>query len=226
MISPHLSPDTLAFLAELVENNNTAWFQANRNRYEQHVKKPFEAVVAAVQDELRALDPTLPLAKPGQLIFRINRDIRFSKDKSPYKTNIAAYFCAGGRKSSLPGFYFEVRADRLWCGGGLYELGTEELRRVRQEIRYNLPEFAALVADPAFVGHYGQMLGERNKTLPADMREDAALQPLLYNKQFYFAHTYEPAITTTPALVPSLVESYRIAQPLIGFLARAITPTE
>lgn len=115
------TPDFFRFFEELSENNHRDWFDANRQRYEDEVKKPFRALVEALVLRLHDLEPNWVL-DAGQCIFRINRDVRFSKDKRPYKEHVSAAFSKWGKKSAYPGYYFQINHHQLMVGGGAYFL--------------------------------------------------------------------------------------------------------
>lgn len=181
------SQDFLDFFAELTQHNHKEWFDANKKRYEQSVKKPFEAFVGWLIGEVQQWDPRVQ-QQPKDAIFRINRDVRFSADKTPYKTNRSAFISQAGRKSTLPGHYIQLGADSLWVGGGLYEPTKEQLAAIRSNLSAEPTALDAPRLHPDFVRCYGEIKGARNKVLPADLKAAAATQPLLYHKQWYFMH--------------------------------------
>ncbi len=197
------SPDFLQFYRDLAAHNDRDWFHANKARYEQQVKRPFEMFVDACITEMRRKDPSLTL-ETKDAIFRINRDVRFSKDKTPYKLCSSAVIARGGKKdTTTPGIYLELGPEKMAVYGGVYMPDKHQLGAIRNHIALNLERFSSLLNDPGFSSIYGTVHGERNKLLPKELQEAAKKQPLLFNKAFYF-YTQMPA---EEILSPTLVET-------------------
>jgi uncharacterized protein (TIGR02453 family) len=206
------------FFKELARNNNKEWFDANRKRYEQNVKKPFAAFVLELIKRVHTLDKQVHI-EPKDAIFRINRDIRFSKDKTPYKLSCSAIISPGGRKDhSTPGLYFELGPEHVAIYGGRYQPEPEDLRMVRAHIAGNLKKFKTLREDKTFMKLFGSIQGERNKVLPAELKAAAEKEPLLYNKQIYWAAELPAKLVTDPKLADILMDHYRAMRPLNEFL--------
>ena len=150
-----LQASTLKFLKDLKKNNNKPWFDANRKRYED-AKTDFANFIQTVIDRHGKKDKTISGIKAKDCLFRINRDIRFSKDKSPYKTNFGASINRGGRKAfATAGYYFHLEPGNCFVGGGLYQPMPDVLKKVRQEIDYNLAEFKKITGGKKFKSLYG-----------------------------------------------------------------------
>lgn len=217
-----LDQSALDFLRDLAENNDREWFHAQKSRYEQALKKPFEAFVGALIEQVQAVDPSV-LITPRQAVFRIYRDTRFSADKAPYKTHASAIILPfGTRSKEYPGFYVHLEAEKLMLGGGAYFLEKESLKKVREAIAEDSESFMELVESPSFVKHYGKVLGEQNKRLPAEFQEMARAVPLIANKQFYYMAEL-PAGDALGAQAISKALNYCLAgKPLTDFLAQAI----
>ena len=216
------SPAYLNFFQELTQNNNREWFHANKKTYEKEVKEPFKAFVQTLIDKAEKIDPEIGI-DPKDAIFRINRDIRFSKDKSPYKLNNSAIISATGKKekSKPGGFYIELSADHARVYQGAYMLEKEPLLRVRELIAEHGDEFTKLLADKNFVKTYGEIRGDKHKRLPADLKKAAVNQPLIFNKQFYY-YTEMPAKSITQDdFADKIIEAYKIGKPVADFLGRA-----
>lgn len=203
---------------DLAGNNNKDWFDANRARYESMVKKPFERFTEEMVKRVAALDPKVRI-EPKEAIFRINRDVRFSKDKTPYKLNRSAIISAAGKKDhGIPGIYFELGPENVRIYGGAYMPGKDELQRIRTHIAANLAKFRHLREDPAFVQHFLHVQGERNKRLPPEFVQAAVKEPLLFNKQFYYGAEL-PSKTVASAELPDiLMAHYRAMAPMNKFL--------
>lgn len=212
-----------AFFQELSKNNTRVWFDSNRKRYEEHVKQPFAAFVEVMIGLIRADDPEVAITAKDA-IFRINRDIRFSKEKSPYKTHMAANVSKEGRKSKeWPGFYFQFSADRVTVGGGTYMTEPPALYKIRKTIIKDLPSFKKLVKAKSFTSRYGSLKGERNKVLPLEFRQWAREEPLVANKQFYFMSDLDASVLLGKTLTDRLMSYYRAGSDVNAFLRSAIT---
>ncbi|MEK6152815.1 DUF2461 domain-containing protein [Flavobacteriaceae bacterium 3-367] len=172
------------FFQELTENNSTAWFHAHKKRYEEVAKGPFLELLNRLLPTLTEWDHRiLPDAKKA--LFRINRDIRFSKDKSPYHLILKAGFSPNGKKSVLPGYYLGIDAHHIHVGGGLFMVQSPELKKIRTYIAENTPAFLNLMGSENFRQHFGALKGEKAKRLDKDLLPVADKTPLIYNKQFY-----------------------------------------
>jgi len=141
---------TIQFLKDLKKNNNKPWFDLNRKRYEE-AKTDFANFVQQVIDAHSKKDKTISALKAKDCMFRINRDVRFSKDKSPYKTNFGASINKGGKKAfSTAGYYFHLEPGQCFVGGGIYQPMPDELKKVRQEIDYNFKDFTKIIQSKKF----------------------------------------------------------------------------
>lgn len=216
------TPDFNKFFIELAPNNNKEWFDANRKRYELSVKEPFEAFVAEVITQVAKVDPKVTIT-PREAIFRINRDVRFSKDKAPYKSRMSAVVASGGRKDhSSGGIYFEIGPENVAFYGGQYMPDKDQLQRIREHIAANLAQFKKLRTAKAFVEHFAEIQGEKNKIVPKEFKEALTKEPLIANKQFYFMAELPPKTVTSPKLVDLLMEHYVAMKPMNDFLAAAL----
>lgn len=219
-----LQPSTLAFLTDLRANNSKAWFDANRPAYEA-ARADFLQLVARVIDGLNEVDPALAESNlvPKSCVFRINRDVRFSADKSPYKTNFGAWFNAGGKALSTAGYYIQVAPGDSFVAGGMYLPEPSVLATIRQEIDYNLPAFEALLEQPAFRQYFAG-LGQEHalQRPPKGYDADNPALPYLKLKSFTASHSLADAQLTTPPLLDTVLGAFRGLQPLVAFLNRAL----
>mgnify|MGYP000851812922 FL=1 len=220
-MSTYLSDNYAKFFMDLAPNNNSEWFNINRKRYENDVKIPFQKLVGDLVQKLAEVDNNLTGLKPSDCIFRINRDIRFSKDKTPYKLQMSAAIAPGGRKNmSYPGFYFEATPEGINIYGGVYMAEKQQLENLRNHIAANLKKFETLLNETAFKSHYnGEILGEKQSRLAPELKEAAAKQPLLFNKQFYFKASLDESVLTKDNLPEILCEYFVAARPVSRFLA-------
>jgi len=214
--------DALDFFAELEMNNERPWFEKNKKRYETSVKQPMEAFAAEMIARMQAIDPSITML-PKEAVFRIYRDTRFSKDKTPYKTNAGLAISSGGKGDhSKSGVYFHLDARSMGVASGCYRPEPTEIPAIRTHIASHLAEFAKLLDDPRFKSTYGTVAGEKNKLLPAEFREAAVKQPLLFNKQFYFWAEHDGTEALREDIPDFVMEHVSAAEPMNAFLARAL----
>jgi uncharacterized protein (TIGR02453 family) len=212
----------LDFFAALQNNNSKEWFDANRTSYEKCVKEPFKLFVSEMIARISALDSNIRV-EPKECIYRINRDIRFSKDKTPYKTNVSANIGVGGRKNMVhPGVYIELSAHDLRIYSGVYMPEKDQLHRIRTSIDTNLSEFQSLISDKKFVKNFGEIRGEANKIIPKEFREAFEKEPLIANKQFYFFKKYDAQSILESDLVDKFMADYKTAKPLMHFFSDSL----
>lgn len=215
---PGFPPETLQFLKDLKVNNNREWFQANKSVYDEKVKAPMIELVLALGEELRDFGTDLVTA-PDKAIYRIYRDVRFSKDKSPYKTHVAAVFSVRGLdKHAGAGLYFHFSPDELLAGGGIYMPGSQQLLAIRQSIAAEHEELRGIVKNRTFKRYFGEMSGARLKRSPKGFAPDHPAADLLLYKQFLAGDQLDPAIIETPKLYKELVKRFRAIEPFIVFL--------
>jgi uncharacterized protein (TIGR02453 family) len=216
------TPAFFKFFEQLSKHNNKEWFDANRPTYEKEVKAPFKAFVGKVLTELAKDQPDI-LKDPAKAIFRINRDIRFSKDKSPYKNHVGAIFSRTGTKDTRPGYYLYLGAEEIFIGGGMYEVDKEKLEKIRQEIFYNKDAFKKIINDKAFKSLYGTVKGEQNKILTPEYKEFAKEQPLIANKQFYYMASLSKEDVLKKDFDKTVLKHFKAAAKFNEFMDQAIS---
>lgn len=210
--------DFIRFFIELAPNNNKDWFDKNRSRYEQVVREPFKAFVQHMIDLISKKNPEFRDLEPKDCIFRINRDIRFSKDKTPYKTMVSAVIAPEGKKSkAINGVYFELTPEHVRVYGGVYDVDREDIMAIREGIAENQEEFKKLYNDPGFRKVYGTILGDKNKVIPKELKEDAEKEPLIYNKQWYFYTEFKPEQILKDDLDKKIIDCFRVGKPIEDF---------
>lgn len=219
--------NALQFLYELSQNNNRDWFEKNKKRYEADLKKPFEALVGAVIERVLRFEPAFGPITPKDSIFRIYRDTRFSKDKSPYKAHVSASFTPKGIKlsgeaMSYPGYYLHLEFGALWIGGGAYFLDKEPLRKVRAAIAQDPAALHKLLNAKDFTEKYGALRGETNKVMPPEFKEAAKAEPLLFQKQFYFMAELDPENALRPDFADFVAAHFEAGKPLNDYFRAAI----
>jgi uncharacterized protein (TIGR02453 family) len=217
----YFSPAFLQFFKDLSADNSKEWFDANRKTYEQEVKKPFQSFVDEMITRIKKHEPEIDI-KPADAITRINKDIRFSKDKTPYNTHVAANISAYGKKDkSYPGFFFQLSPEKISIFGGAYMLEPPTLEKLRRHIAKNLPAFRKAYEDKKFKEVYGSIAGEQQKRLPEEFKELAEKEPLIANKQFYYSASLPSKLVTSPDLPEKLMECYVAGKKLNEFLRQA-----
>lgn len=191
-MSAYFTKEFIDFFKELTVNNHKDWFDKNRKRYIQHVKDPFYGFVSDLITEVRKEDDRVNLMVKDA-VFRINKDIRFSKDKWPYKLHVASVVSRGGRKNmQIPGIYVHLGIGGCSFGGGSYMPDKERLALIRQKIASNPKAFESLVQETRFQKRFGGLKNaDRNKVLPKEWKEVAQEHPILFNKQFYYMQDYD-----------------------------------
>jgi len=195
--------DFYEFFIELTHNNHKTWFDENRSTYEKIIKPEFYSFLEELLAGMQRKNPVFEdITDIKSCIFRINKDIRFSKDKSPYKTFCSAALQVGGRKKMFPGgLYIEMGPENCALYSGIYMPEKEDLYKIRQAISMNLEEFAKAISTYPFKKNFGEVQGDKNKVLPTELKEAAAQQALIYYKQFYVVHTFEPEESMQPDFV-------------------------
>ncbi len=218
----YFEKDFLDFFIELSQNNHKDWFDENRKRYEQIVKDPFKKFVGDFAAYLSQYDPLIEL-EPKNLIFRINRNIRFAKDKRPYKTFVSAVVAKGGKKDkSTAGFYFELSPDGIGVYGGAWSPDKTQLEDIRFYIANHLSEFQKLIADKDYIKHFGSLKGDKNVRIPKELQAAVEKEPLIANKQFFHTNKLTAKIITSDDLIQKLEEQYLAMKPINSFLNKAL----
>jgi uncharacterized protein (TIGR02453 family) len=215
------TPKTLSFLRTLKRNNNREWFHANRTNYEAHVRAPMLAVIERLGNEFPKFAPELT-ADPKISLFRPWRDTRFSDDKTPLKTHVAATFPyrALGRMNGA-GMYFEVAPTWVWIGGGLYSPDTAQLHALREHIAANHRRLDA-IARAAGLKRLGGLQGDRITRVPRGFAKDHPAAHYLQFKQFLGFREEAAAFATRPDFYRQLVTTLKALTPLVRFLNEPI----
>ena len=216
-----LQTSTFKFLSGLAKNNNKPWFEANRDAYEA-AKADFEQMVTGILAGLGETEPGFKEQKASSCVFRIYRDVRFSKDKSPYKPNFGAYFSKGGKKFNGAGYYLHLEPGKTFAGGGLWMPEAPLLKAVRQEIDYNLADFKKIIDDKKFKKVYPRIEGEQLKKMPQGYDESNPAGDYLKLKSFVGTHQIGEDVLTSKKAVAKCLEAYDTLRPFIDFLNRSL----
>lgn len=223
MFVSYFTDETIEFLSDLRDNNKKEWFHANKKIYEKHVKNPFKEFVTELLFRIQEFDKDLEL-EAKDAIFRINRDIRFSKDKSPYKTWISANM-NHKVKRTIPnsvGYYVHIDPEYVQIGGGSYHIDKHGTQAVRTAIMEQHDEFKAIIAEKNFKKIYGEVQGAKNKRIPAEFKELHEIQPLIANKSFYYMMKQDVDNIKQNNFIEMVAEYHRIGNRLNEFLKEAM----
>jgi uncharacterized protein (TIGR02453 family) len=215
---PRFTNESLTFLRALKRNNNREWFQARRDRYEQHVRGPMIDVIEQLAADFRSFAPEI-VASPKTSLYRIYRDTRFSEDKTPLKTRISASF----RWRDLPkgeaaGFYLEVDPGWVWMGGGFYAPETAHLVPIREHIARTHPRLHRIARAAAFTRAVGALDGERLARVPRGYAKDHPAAAYLRHRSFLAGREFPPELASSPKFYPTLLATYKAILPLVRFL--------
>jgi len=220
-----LAASTLQFLKALDKNNNKAWFDAHKKQYDA-AKQDFAALTQKVITQFGKKDPAIALLQPKECLFRINRDVRFSKNKSPYKNNMGASIKAGGKISLAAGYYIHLEpGGKSFVGGGLYVPEAAIVGKIRQEIDYNYTEFLKIVENKRFVTQYGGLDFSEGMSLvrePKGYEKDNPAIKYLKLKSWIATSPLSDTALQDKNLATQLTKAFEYLQPLISFLNEAL----
>jgi uncharacterized protein (TIGR02453 family) len=216
--APRFRAEMLRFLRALKRNNRREWFNAHREDYETSVRQPMTAIVERLADDFRDFAPEL-VASPKVSMYRIYRDTRFSENKAPYKTHIAAVFPTRGLlKHEGAGVYFHVSPEEVWVGGGMYAPQPPQLHAVREHIAANVKQLRAIVESPGFVRRVGRLEGEKLQRVPRGFPKDHEAAEYLKYRQFIAGAEFPSTFATSPTFYRTLLDVFRRVLPLARFL--------
>lgn len=219
-----LKKSTLQFLKSLDKNNNKPWFEAHRNDYDM-AKADFAAFVQALIDGFGKKDSSIKNLVAKDCMFRINRDVRFSKNKAPYKNNFGASINKSGKAGPCAGYYFHLQPGAAFTGGGMWMPLPEDLKKIRQEIDYNLKDFRKIIGAPKFKSLYGGLSDEpefRLSRVPKGYEPDNEAADLLKYKSYVATLNWTDKDLLSPDLVKKTIAAFETLRPLIDFINQSI----
>lgn len=219
-----ITKTTLQFLKQLEKNNNKPWFDEHRKEYES-AKKDFLQLTEKILIELSDIDAEVAHLAPKDCVFRINRDVRFSKNKSPYKTNMGMSIAKGGKKGIFAGYYFHLEPGKSFVGGGLYMPMANEINKVRQEIDYCSDEWTGILKNKNFKRIYGDLERSSDISLSRPPKGYDASHNCINDlklKSWIATKEIKDELLTTPQLSKTIIESFEALQPLLQFINRSI----
>jgi uncharacterized protein (TIGR02453 family) len=215
---------TIKFLKDLKKNNTKEWFDANRKAYD-NAKTDFLQLIQQAIDVHAKKDEDIQALLAKDCVFRINRDVRFSKDKSPYKNNFGASINRAGKKSIYAGYYFHCQPGESFVGGGLWMPMPGELKKVRQEIDYSFDEFDKIIRNKKFTTVYKELYKDKEVSLsrpPKGYDDTNPAIEFIKLKSYLAMQPLTDADLTDKGLLKKITTSFEALQPLIKFINRGI----
>lgn len=220
--APRFPPDAVRFLRSLKRHNDREWFRARRDRFDRLLHAPMVAVIERLAIDLRQFLPEL-IASPRVSMYRIYRDTRFSADKTPLKTHVAAVFPFRGLpRHQGPGLYFEVACTWVYAGGGIYMPEPGELQRIREHLADNHARFRRVVSSSAFTRMFGEVEGEKLTRVPRGYAADHPAAEWLKHRQFLAGREWPASFASSPRFYPELLNTFRTLAPMIRFLGEPL----
>jgi uncharacterized protein (TIGR02453 family) len=218
-----LQKTTIKFLTDLQKNNNRPWFELHRKIYEA-AKADHQNMVTELIPAIAKFDEPLGNLKAKECTFRINRDVRFSKNKSPYKNNMAAYFSRGGKKASVAGYYFHCEPGKSYAAGGFYSPMPPELAKIRQEIDYSFDEWKKIIANKKFKSCFPEGIDGIESLVrpPKGYDENNPAIEYLKMKHFIVSKPISDAALQSKTLVKDIAKIFETIKPMIDFLNRSV----
>lgn len=212
-----LQQSTLDFLKNLDENNTREWFQDNKENYEKALAD-FTIFATDILDGLKIIQPNLLHTDIKKCLLRIYRDVRFSKDKSPYKNYFAAGFGPGGRSSGLVDFYLQISPEKSFLGAGMWQPSPENLAKFRQEIDYKPNALKSIIFEPNFKAKFSEIYGEQLKTKPKGYAIDHPEIELLKYKELFFMTKYSDSDLCSSKITSQIIADCMLLKPYQDYI--------
>lgn len=209
------------FLIDLQFNNNKIWFKENQDRY-QKAKAGFEEFIEILLPKVSLLDESIDVTSSKECIFRIFRDVRFSKNKEPYKKNFGSFISKGGRKSPYAGYYIHIEPDKSFIGGGIYMPESKILNAIRTEIYEKTEEYKNIINTSTFKKYFPEIYGDRLKMSPKGFPKDFEDIDLLKHKHYAVAYNVKDSFWNATDVIENLINIFHVQYPFINFLNRAV----
>lgn len=218
-------PDKLIFdfLKTLKKNNNREWFQQNKSQFEA-ARNKFETLVNLLIGEVSKIDKNITSLNSKDCTFRIYRDVRFAKDKSPYKTNFGAFIAKGGKNSGNAGYYIHIEPGSCFLGGGIYMPPANILKAVRTEILENTEDFKAIIHNKLFIEEFGNITDDNPlKSPPRGFPADFPDIDLLKYRNYTVIKYLSDKFLLSDTLIEEIINTFRLMFPLNSFINRIIS---
>jgi len=213
----------IGFLKRLKRNNNRPWFEKHKQEYESSIKLPMQSLIASLHPHFQRFAPEFDI-NPKRSLFRIYRDVRFSKDKTPYKTHAAAHFVLRGKPKGVEGsgYYLHIEPGEVFIGGGIYMPDNDQLKKIRSAIADHSDQFLSIVRLPKFKKIFGKLEGEKLQRVPKGYDPDHPMAEWLKHKQFFVWIEWPESKCLKDKFVAEVAEVYKAATPLVRFLNEAM----
>ncbi|MBI5539649.1 MAG: DUF2461 domain-containing protein [Bacteroidia bacterium] len=215
-----LTKEYFTFLNELKFNNDKVWFAKNKPLYDK-LKFDFEKIVAEFITAIATFDSEIGNLTPKDCVFRIYKDIRFSKDKTPYKTNFGAFFVAGGRKSGMAGYYIHIEPGECFIGGGIYMPPAPILKKLREEIYNNFEEFTKIINNKDFKANFKEISGSKTTLMPKGFDKNFKGAEYLKFKDFTVIHEIKDEFLLGKDAFKKTTEIFKAMKPFNDFLNKS-----
>jgi uncharacterized protein (TIGR02453 family) len=215
--------DGIAFMKRLKRNNNRPWFEKHKEEYEAIVKLPMQSLIVALHPHFEAFAPEFDI-HPKKSLFRIYRDVRFSKDKTPYKTHVAAHFVLRGKPKGVEGsgYYLHIEPGQVFLGGGVYMPDGDQLKKIRKAIAGQPDRFLTIFEQKQFKKIFKRLQGEKLQRVPQGYEPDHPMAEWLKYKQFFVWVEWGEAKSFREKFVDDVAEVFEAATPLVRFLNEAM----
>ena len=216
-----IKKSTLEFLTELDKNNNKEWFHLHKDRY--HAAK--DNVMSFTQSLISGIarfDPDVKSTNATESIFRLYKDVRFARDKTPYKTHFGAFICKNGRKAGNAGYYIHIKPSDCMLAGGVYHPEPHKLDLIRKDIASNPQKIQRILANKNFKQQFGELEGDQLKTAPRGYAKDHPAIDLLRFKDYLVSQTIDDKMLTNESSFDTLLDSFKILKPLNQYLNQLI----
>jgi uncharacterized protein (TIGR02453 family) len=215
--------DGISFMKRLKRNNNREWFEKHKEEYETYVKLPMQSLIVALQPHFEMFAPEFDL-HPKKSLFRIYRDVRFSKDKTPYKTHAAAHFVLRGKPKGVEGsgYYLHIEPGEVFLGGGIYMPDGDQLKKIRKAIASQPDRFLSILGEKRFKKIFRQLQGEKLQRVPKGYEPDHPMAEWLKFKQFFVWVEWDETKSSGEKFVAAAAEVFEAATPLVRFLNEAM----
>lgn len=217
-----IKPVIFKFLKELEQNNNREWFSANKKFYKEAIEAVYNFATRMIQG-VSKFDDEIKNLEVKQSVFRIYKDVRFSKDKAPYKTNFGVFLVKNGRRSGNAGYYLHLQNNESFLAGGIYMPPLPELKKIRNEIYYHIDEFKRIINEPEVKKYFNELSGEKLIRPPKDFSPDFVDIELLKYKSYFFLQPVSDEQCLSEDFFQYLMERYRLLKPIVKFINRGLS---
>lgn len=212
----------LSFLNKLSENNNKVWFDAHKNEYLE-ARQSMEDFVRKIINEIAVFEPKVAGEEAKKCVFRIYRDVRFSKNKNPYKTNMGGFIVPGGKKSGNAGYYIHIEPGNSFVAGGIYMPESQVLKKMREELFYNMVEFKSIIESAEFKKTFGGIHGDKLKNPPRGFPKDFKDIELLKYKSYTVIHPVADELVCNSSFLDYATDVFKKMKDFNTYINKAIS---